>query len=97
MGPGVHGIGSLDVYVKAGQMFFNGDEGTTDLGHVGGGVRLGILRNSITSPAISVSVGYHKTGTLDSDQNFPLDKLIHPRGGSLHLGRSAPISAKTCS
>jgi hypothetical protein len=76
MGPGIHGIGSLDVYLKAGQMFFNGEEGT-DAGHVGGGVRLGILRNSITSPALSISVGYHKTGTLEVIKT-PLDKLNTP-------------------
>ncbi len=63
LGPGLHGIGSLDFYVKAGQMFLNG-EVPTNAAHVGGGVRLGILRNSINSPAISVTAGYHKTGGL---------------------------------
>jgi hypothetical protein len=63
LGPGMHGVGSLDFYVKAGQMFLNGKK-PTDVAHVGGGVRLGILRNSITSPAISVTAGYHKTGGL---------------------------------
>ncbi|MBW7996979.1 MAG: hypothetical protein FVQ81_10520 [Candidatus Glassbacteria bacterium] len=63
LGPGIHGVGSLDVYFKAGQMFLNG-EVPTDVAHVGGGVRLGILRNSINAPAISVTAGYHKTGGL---------------------------------
>ncbi len=63
LGPGLHGIGSLDFYVKAGQMFLN-TEVPTNAAHVGGGVRLGILRNSINSPAISVTAGYHKTGGL---------------------------------
>ena len=63
LGPGLHGVGSLDFYIKAGQMFLNGRE-ATNVPHVGGGVRLGILRNSINSPAISVTAGYHKTGGL---------------------------------
>jgi hypothetical protein len=71
MGPGMHGVGSLDFYVKAGQMFLNGQK-ATDIAHVGGGVRLGILRNSITSPAISVTAGYHKTGGLKIFQSVAL-------------------------
>lgn len=63
LGPSLHGIGSIDVYLKAGQMFLNGST-PTDVAHVGGGVRLGILRNSISSPAISITAGYHKTGGL---------------------------------
>jgi hypothetical protein len=76
MGPGLHGIGSVDVYLKAGQMFANALE-STDVGHVGGGVRIGILRNSITSPALSVTVGYHKTGNLKVIKT-PLDQLNPP-------------------
>ncbi len=73
LGPGMHGVGSLDFYLKAGQMFLNGKK-ATDVAHVGGGVRLGILRNSITSPAISVTAGYHKTGGL---KIFKLPTELH--------------------
>lgn len=73
LGPGLHGIGSVDFYLKAGQMFLNAER-PTDVGHIGGGVRIGILRNSITSPALSVSVGYHSTSGLKVFTN-PVDIL----------------------
>lgn len=63
LGPGLHGTGSLDFFLKGGQMFLNADI-PTDVGHLGGGARLGILRNSILAPAVSVTVSYHTTSNL---------------------------------
>ncbi|MFH1068081.1 MAG: hypothetical protein V1794_00545 [Candidatus Glassbacteria bacterium] len=64
LGPGIQGIGSLDVYFKAGQMFVNA-ETPSNAGHLGGGIVLGLLRNSIISPAVSLTLGWHKTASLD--------------------------------
>ena len=71
LGPGIQGIGSLDIYLKAGGLFVNAAT-PTSAGHVGGGVRLGLLRNSIIAPAVSLTLGWHKISSLDIKAS-PLD------------------------
>ena len=76
-GPAVHGVGSLDVYVRAGSMYLNAVHSTNaDL--IGAGVRLGILRNSILAPAVSVSLGYQKTGDLTMRLGPASQALLNP-------------------
>jgi len=63
LGPGVHGVGSVDLYLRTGRLIAEGvnSENTALLG---GGIRVGILRNSILTPAVSLSVGYHSSGKM---------------------------------
>ncbi len=70
LGPSVHGLGSMDLYLRLGTLITNGRE-SASVNIWGLGTRIGILRNSILSPAVSISAGYHKTG------NFGLAKVIH--------------------
>ena len=70
LGPSVHGLGSIDIYLRLGTLINNGRESaSTDIW--GFGTRIGVLRNSILSPAISLSAGYHKSG------DFGLAKSIY--------------------
>ena len=70
LGPSVHGLGSMDLYLRLGTLITNGRE-SANVNIWGLGTRIGILRNSILSPAVSISAGYHRTG------NFGLAKVIH--------------------
>jgi len=76
-GPAVHGVGSLDVYVRAGSMYLNAVH-SSNTGLIGAGVRLGILRNSILAPAVSVSLGYQKTGNLSMKLRSNIQALLNP-------------------
>ena len=70
LGPSVHGLGSMDLYLRLGTLITNGRE-SANVNIWGLGTRIGILRNSILSPAVSISAGYHRTGS------FSLAKVIH--------------------
>jgi len=61
LGPIVHGLGSTDIYLRLGTLITNGRQ-SSGVPFWGLGTRIGILRNSILSPAVSLSAGYHKTG-----------------------------------
>lgn len=63
LGPTLHGILSLDAFARVGQLRVSGGE-SDGAGFWGLGGRLGILRNSILMPAVSVSLARHKTGEL---------------------------------
>ncbi|MBN2288039.1 MAG: hypothetical protein JXQ83_01815 [Candidatus Glassbacteria bacterium] len=63
LGPGLHGLGSLDLYLRLGNLATNGWEEDNAV-FWGVGTRIGILRNSILSPAVSLSAGYHRTSEL---------------------------------
>jgi hypothetical protein len=61
--PGIHGLGSLDLFLRLGRVNLNGlisEHANT----WGTGARIGVLRNSIIAPAVSVSVGYHSMGKM---------------------------------
>ncbi len=63
LGPGVHGLGSLDLFLRLGRVNLNGLN--SERSNIWGtGARIGILRNSIITPAVSVSVGYHSMGKM---------------------------------
>jgi len=63
LGPAMHGFGSVDLYLEAGGLFANGRI-SEDAGIWGTGARIGFLRNSIMTPAVSLSVGYHSLGKM---------------------------------
>jgi len=63
LAPGVHGLGSLDLFLRLGRVNLNGlisEHANT----WGTGVRIGVLRNSILVPAVSVSASYHSMGKM---------------------------------
>jgi len=63
LAPGIHGLGSLDLFLRLGRVNLNGlisEHANT----WGTGARIGVLRNSITAPAVSVSASYHSMGKM---------------------------------
>jgi len=63
LGPSVHGLGSLDLFLRLGRVNLNGL--ISEQSNIWGtGARIGILRNSIITPAVSVSAGYHSMGKM---------------------------------
>ncbi|MEA2063930.1 MAG: hypothetical protein U9P14_09555 [Gemmatimonadota bacterium] len=70
LGPGLHGVGSIDIYLRLGTLRANGRQ-SADTDIWGLGTRIGILRNSILTPAVSISAGYTRTGS------FGLSEVIH--------------------
>jgi len=63
LGPAVHGLLSVDAFVRAGKLEVNG-AGSDGAGFWGVGGRVGIIRNSILTPAVSVSFAHHETGEI---------------------------------
>jgi hypothetical protein len=81
LGPSVHGIGSVDLYLRLGKLYTNGYK-SSDTGFWGMGTRIGILRNSILTPAVSLCMGYSRTG------KFNLSEVIygtHPGSGKTNI------------
>ena len=63
LAPGIHGLGSVDLFLRLGRVNLNGlisDHANT----WSTGARIGVLRNSLVAPAVSVSVGYHSMGKM---------------------------------
>ncbi len=63
LGPAVHGILSVDAFLRVGKLTVNG-LGSDGAAFWGLGGRVGILRNSILTPAVSVSFAHHETGEI---------------------------------
>lgn len=79
--PGIHGIGSVDLYLRLGKLYTNGYN-SSDAGFWGLGTRIGVLRNSILTPAVSLCMGYSRTG------KFNLSEVIygrHPGSGETDI------------
>ena len=63
LAPGIYGLGSLDLFLRLGRVNLNG----LISAHAytwGNGARIGILRNSLVVPAVSVSASYHSMGQM---------------------------------
>lgn len=68
-GPAVHGILSVDAFLRVGKLTVNG-MGSDGAAFWGLGGRVGILRNSILTPAVSVSFAHHETGEIALARHF---------------------------
>lgn len=69
IGPGVHGLGSTDIFLRFGTIFANGRHSDSG-GFYGAGARVGILRNSILTPAISLSASYNRSSDFNLGESI---------------------------
>ena len=91
LGPVVHGLGSLDFYFKTGRLTVNGRNSESS-GLWGTGVRLGVLRNSIITPAVSLSLGYNSSGEMPLERALSYGIISSPKSNFSSLALRLDVS-----
>lgn len=103
LAPTIGGIGSVDLLGTASWLPLRAlgsdeiAEGSADLSY-GGGVRVGVLRESFTMPGASVSVMYHRLGTVAWGELCPARVRTSETGGPgwmLQQGQCGPADLGT--
>ena len=89
--PTVGGFGSIDLLASYGKISLSDDDGyAEDPASWGGGVRVGILRESFTAPGVAVSAMYRRIGDMSVASGSP-----STGGGSVtHLDNNSAISLR---